>query len=165
MALAAALNRSFASPVSNFDYPGARKTGSEGLLLRFYDGISGFSVLVTLLLVLVAYDQCEQHQRQISSSTVADPSIVKYLWNKGSIVGPTWKAPFFGPFLSSVYPKMDEYKAKWASGDLSCVSVFHKYGRHPPIICGFELMPMSQVRRHCLVARDGPKSLQLTSIR
>ena len=35
--------------------------------------------------------------------------------------------PFIGPFLSSVNPKMDEYKAKWASGDLSCVSVFHKY--------------------------------------
>ncbi len=36
--------------------------------------------------------------------------------------------PFIGPFLQSVNPKMDEYKAKWASGDLSCVSVFHKYG-------------------------------------
>lgn len=33
-----------------------------------------------------------------------------------------------GPFLQSVNPKMDEYKSKWASGDLSCVSVFHKYG-------------------------------------
>lgn len=65
MALAAALNRSFASPVSNFDYPGAQKAGSEGLLLRVYDGISGFSVFVTLILVLVAYDQCELHQCQI----------------------------------------------------------------------------------------------------
>lgn len=64
MALAAALNRSFASPVSKFDYPGAQKTGSEGLLSRVYDGVSGFSVFVTLLLVLVAYDQCEQLQRQ-----------------------------------------------------------------------------------------------------
>ena len=59
MALAAALNRSFASPVSNFDYPAAQKTASEGLLLRVYDGISGFSVFVTLILVLVAYDQCK----------------------------------------------------------------------------------------------------------
>ncbi len=32
-----------------------------------------------------------------------------------------------GPFLQSMNPKMDEYKLKWASGDLSCVSVFHKY--------------------------------------
>ena len=53
--------------------------------------------------------------------------LVKYIWNKGNIVGPAWKMPFIGPFLSSVNPKMDEYKAKWASGDLSCVSVFHKY--------------------------------------
>ena len=37
--------------------------------------------------------------------------------------------PFIGPFLQSVNPKMEEYKAKWASGDLSCVSVFHKYGQ------------------------------------
>ena len=51
-----------------------------------------------------------------------------YIWNKGSIVGPSWKMPFIGPFLQSVNPKMDEYKAKWASGELSCVSVFHKYG-------------------------------------
>lgn len=51
---------------------------------------------------------------------------VKYVWNKGSIAGPAWKIPFIGPFLESVNPKMEEYKAKWASGELSCVSVFHK---------------------------------------
>lgn len=32
-----------------------------------------------------------------------------------------------GPFLESVNPKFTEYKAKWDSGELSCVSVFHKY--------------------------------------
>lgn len=42
--------------------------------------------------------------------------------------------PFIGPFLSSMNPKMDEYKAKWASGELSCVSVFHKYGRDIQIL-------------------------------
>lgn len=35
--------------------------------------------------------------------------------------------PFIGPFLQSVDPKFEEYHAKWASGPLSCVSVFHKY--------------------------------------
>lgn len=59
MALAAALNRSFASPVSNFDYPAAQTTATEGLLLHVYNSISGFSVFVTLILVLVAYDQCK----------------------------------------------------------------------------------------------------------
>ena len=52
---------------------------------------------------------------------------VSYIWQKGSIVGPAWKAPFIGPFLESVNPKFEKYKAKWASGELSCVSVFHKY--------------------------------------
>lgn len=36
------------------------------------------------------------------------------------------KLPFIGPFLQSMNPRFDGYKAKWASGDLSCVSVFHK---------------------------------------
>lgn len=53
-------------------------------------------------------------------------STVSYLRNKGSIVGPAWKAPFIGPFLQSVNPKFEEYYGKWQSGELSCVSVFHK---------------------------------------
>jgi len=47
--------------------------------------------------------------------------------NKGNIVGPAFKEPFIGPFLQSVNPKFEEYYAKWKSGPLSCVSVFHKY--------------------------------------
>jgi len=45
---------------------------------------------------------------------------------KGSIVGPAFKIPFMGPFLESMNPKFEEYAGKWASGELSCVSVFHK---------------------------------------
>lgn len=56
----------------------------------------------------------------------AHHSAVSYIWQKGSIVGPAWKAPFIGPFLQSMDPKWHEYKAKWDSGELSCVSVFHK---------------------------------------
>ena len=62
-----------------------------------------------------------------SKFEVLKPDAVKYIWNKGSIVGPAWKMPFIGPFLQSVNPKMDEYITKWNSGELSCVSVFHKY--------------------------------------
>lgn len=54
-------------------------------------------------------------------------NVVSYWIQKGSIVGPTFKVPFIGPFLESMDPKFEEYKAKWASGPLSCVSVFHKY--------------------------------------
>lgn len=32
-----------------------------------------------------------------------------------------------GPFLQALHPKFDAYLAQWASGPLSCVSVFHKY--------------------------------------
>jgi C-22 sterol desaturase len=50
-----------------------------------------------------------------------------YIYRKGSVVGPAWKAPFIGPFLESVNPDFTKYHAKWKSGPLSCVSVFHKY--------------------------------------
>lgn len=67
--------------------------------------ITGF-----VLLFLVLYDQ------------------VSYLTKKGSIVGPKLKVwPFIGPFLESMNPKFEEYEAKWRSGPLSCVSVFHKF--------------------------------------
>lgn len=50
-----------------------------------------------------------------------------YIWQKGSIIGPAMKTPFMGPFLDSVNPSFTKYHAKWSSGALSCVSVFHKY--------------------------------------
>ncbi|KAL2048968.1 hypothetical protein ABVK25_010821 [Lepraria finkii] len=68
-----------------------------------------WTIAFTILAVLVAYDQ------------------IMYLLNKGSIVGPAFKEPFIGPFLQSVNPKFEEYYAKWKSGPLSCVSVFHKF--------------------------------------
>ncbi|CAG8960943.1 hypothetical protein HYFRA_00002481 [Hymenoscyphus fraxineus] len=71
--------------------------------------VSGWTVAFTILALLVAYDQ------------------FSYLRQKGSIVGPAFKIPFIGPFLESVNPKFEEYQGKWASGELSCVSVFHKF--------------------------------------
>ncbi|KAH6899041.1 cytochrome P450 [Thelonectria olida] len=67
------------------------------------------TVLLTLFLMCVVYDQ------------------ISYIMSKGSIVGPSWKMPFIGPFLQSMDPKFEEYYAKWCSGPLSCVSVFHKF--------------------------------------
>lgn len=37
-----------------------------------------------------------------------------------------FKMPFIGPFLESMNPDFRGYLAKWNSGDLSCVSIFHK---------------------------------------
>ncbi|KAK2613750.1 hypothetical protein N8I77_000640 [Diaporthe amygdali] len=68
-----------------------------------------WTVLWTCVALAVAYDQ------------------ISYLRQKGSIVGPSWKAPFIGPFLQSMNPKFSEYYGKWLSGDLSCVSIFHKF--------------------------------------
>jgi hypothetical protein len=59
--------------------------------------------------------------------SMANYSLDKYIVNKGPIAGPLLKVPFIGPFLQSVNPKFEEYHAKWMSGPLSCVSVFHKY--------------------------------------
>ncbi|KAJ4300461.1 RNA polymerase C-22 sterol desaturase [Collariella sp. IMI 366227] len=70
---------------------------------------SAWQIVATLLALLVVYDQ------------------ISYIWNKGSIEGPSWKMPFIGPFLESVNPKFEQYHAKWLSGPLSCVSVFHKF--------------------------------------
>ena len=50
-----------------------------------------------------------------------------YIKRKGSIAGPPLKIPLMGPFLQALDPKFDGYLAQWASGPLSCVSVFHKY--------------------------------------
>ena len=63
---------------------------------------------------------------------------VSYIWQKGSIAGPAWKMPFIGPFLDSVNPKMEKYMAKWETGDLSCVSVFHKYAERNTYTAEFE---------------------------
>ncbi|KAK0707317.1 cytochrome P450 [Lasiosphaeris hirsuta] len=65
--------------------------------------------VVTLLLALVVYDQ------------------VLYIKRKGSIAGPPFKIPLVGPFLQAIDPKFEAYLAQWASGPLSCVSVFHKF--------------------------------------
>ncbi|KAL8822170.1 MAG: hypothetical protein Q9191_007089, partial [Dirinaria sp. TL-2023a] len=110
--MASIVNESFASPLANAQHPFDSPSLSDGFVSRFYNSASGlniFGFLVTAFLVLVAYDQ------------------FKYVSNKGSIAGPAWKMPFIGPFLESMNPKMDKYKEKWASGELSCVSVFHKF--------------------------------------
>ena len=58
------MNSTFASPAANADYaaPIMDATGG-GLLSSVYNGINGWSVVITLLLTLVAYDQCELFPR------------------------------------------------------------------------------------------------------
>ncbi|OBT94606.1 hypothetical protein VE01_07947 [Pseudogymnoascus verrucosus] len=82
---------------------------AEGVLPGFLSELSGWQIAVTILLILMAYDQS------------------MYIIRKGPIAGPTFKIPFMGPFIQSLHPKFDAYLAQWASGPLSCVSVFHKF--------------------------------------
>ncbi|KAJ5664332.1 Cytochrome P450 61 [Penicillium longicatenatum] len=81
----------------------------EGVLPKTLVGWSTWQYIVTFLLGVVVYDQ------------------VMYIKRKGSIAGPSFKIPLIGPFLQALDPKFEEYLAQWASGPLSCVSVFHKF--------------------------------------
>ena len=123
---AAAVEASFTSPTADAQFSPLPNAPGAGLISQLYKGANGWSLLLTFLLVCIVYDQCKRNL-SIPVRISADHSTsVTYIWYKAGIVGPTWKAPFIGPFLEAVYPDMNKYKAKWASGDLSCVSVFHK---------------------------------------
>lgn len=121
-------NGSYASPLANAKYPIGLDQTAGGFFSRIC-AFNGYSLFAITLLLLVGYDQCRYMLRPFSAFVLfrtVKVVIVQYIWKKKSIIGPAWKFPFAGPFLESVFPKMDVYKAKWASGDLSCVSVFHK---------------------------------------
>lgn len=129
------LNGSFASPLADASVVAQLAKPSE-LVTSFLNGLTVWTALLYLVIAAVFYDQGTPFRTLPSNSArrvgtdkkkrrLTDT--VKYIYLKGSIVGPSMKIPFMGPFLQSVNPKFHEYKAKWNSGDLSCVSVFHKY--------------------------------------
>lgn len=93
---------------------------------EIFAGWSNWQHILTFVLGVIVYDQgkskltpCGFHQLTI------DP--VMYIKRKGSIAGPAFKIPLMGPFIQALHPKFESYLAQWASGPLSCVSVFHKY--------------------------------------
>ncbi|KAK3390480.1 cytochrome P450 61 [Podospora didyma] len=100
---------SFTSPVATIKYAAASIPPQLEYVFDAVSNASPWAIFGTILALLVAYDQ------------------ISYIWSKGNIEGPAWKMPFIGPFLQSVNPKFEEYYAKWCSGPLSCVSVFHKF--------------------------------------
>lgn len=77
-----------------------------------------------------------------------------YQWKKHGIVGPSWKMPFIGPFLDSMHPNFEKYKQKWESGQLSCVSVFHKYAMHPSFFSSRVSMLIQSFGRFVVIASD-----------
>ncbi|PYI11263.1 cytochrome P450 61 [Aspergillus sclerotiicarbonarius CBS 121057] len=100
---------SFASPLASVRAGHLSIPSQFDSVIDAVNNASPWTIAFTVLAILVAYDQ------------------VMYIRNKGSIVGPAFKMPFIGPFLESMNPKFEEYYAKWTSGPLSCVSVFHKF--------------------------------------
>ena len=121
-----ATNVSFASPLADASYP-VHRAAASGIIGRVADSLNGWTLLLTMFLGLVIYDQCAISQHGCPHVQDADPPTGSYIVQKGTIAGPGWKMPFIGPFLQSMDPKFEEYYAKWLSGPLSCVSVFHKY--------------------------------------
>ncbi|KAK6849517.1 hypothetical protein PG995_013350 [Apiospora arundinis] len=78
-------------------------------VFNYVSELGFWKIALTVLLALVAYDQCS------------------YLLQKGPIAGPSFKMPFMGPFIQAIHPKWEGYIQQWASGPLSCVSIFHKF--------------------------------------
>ena len=56
--MASLVNGSFASPLADANM---RIVMEGGWLAKVYNGMSGLNVLISFLLVLVAYDQCKLH--------------------------------------------------------------------------------------------------------
>ena len=54
--MASLVNGSFASPLADANM---RMVTEGGWLAKVYNGMNGLNVLISFLLVLVAYDQCE----------------------------------------------------------------------------------------------------------
>lgn len=119
-------NLTLSSPMAEASYAFIAENPIFEKAYTTVSGLSLWQILLTAFLGLVAYDQSactpalEALLRKTNSFTVS------YIIQKGSIVGPAFKIPFMGPFLESVNPQFEKYAAKWASGPLSCVSVFHK---------------------------------------
>lgn len=125
--MAAIVEGDFAPSIDNGTWTAHNGTTGklDGFAARQLSELSGWQVAITILLVLVAYDQCKP-LILLDEDSSAYIHIVAYLKRKGSIAGPMFKIPFMGPFIQALYPKFDAYLAQWASGPLSCVSVFHK---------------------------------------
>lgn len=89
---------------------GSYSTFSPQTMMETVQEMSYWKLFFTFVAVILVYDQ------------------ISYQIKKGSIAGPAWKFwPIIGPFLESLDPKFEEYMAKWNSGPLSCVSIFHKF--------------------------------------
>ncbi|ANZ73497.1 BA75_00539T0 [Komagataella pastoris] len=95
-------------------YSGSNSSTIAGTISHYAQSVindfTWWQAILAVVIGVVSYDQ------------------IMYQIRKGNIAGPKFKVwPVIGPFLESLDPKFEEYKAKWDSGPLSCVSIFHKF--------------------------------------
>lgn len=103
----------------------------QDALPDFLLGWSVWQYVVTIFLGVVVYDQGTCNIGHFGILCPLTRFLVMYIKRKGSIAGPPLKIPLMGPFLQAIHPQFESYLAQWASGPLSCVSVFHKYVPQP----------------------------------
>ncbi|EPQ61028.1 cytochrome P450 sterol C22-desaturase [Gloeophyllum trabeum ATCC 11539] len=77
----------------------------------FFASSSGSSSWLTTTLTIVV------------SLLLLEQSVYRY--KKRHLPGPKWTIPIIGQFADSLNPTLENYKAQWASGALSAVSVFN----------------------------------------
>jgi hypothetical protein len=70
------VNASFVSPLANANLKIPISSGDGGFLAAIYDGSNAWTVALTLLLTLVAYDQCALHAS-------ISPNLVPILTDRG----------------------------------------------------------------------------------
>lgn len=58
--MASATNGSFSSLAANADFISALKLEDAGILSHVYHGFNGWSIALTIFVILVAYDQCKR---------------------------------------------------------------------------------------------------------
>jgi hypothetical protein len=62
------VNASFASPLANADLKIATVSSQTGLLTTSYNGLNAWTVALTILLTLVAYDQCAPSSQEFANA-------------------------------------------------------------------------------------------------
>lgn len=96
LSMAAVVNGSFASPIANLHHT-ALSPADGGLLSRVYNGMSGLSVTITVLLMLVAYDQCEFALYMQLLRVAETMAQLCMSGTRDRLLGPRGKCPSLGP--------------------------------------------------------------------
>ena len=118
----------FQTPTLNLQHGAATVQAKAATIVsQVSNGLNTWTLVLSLLLAAIVYDQGREAAcLHLLHTSLTMFQTARYIIQKSHLPGTTFKIPFAGPFLESIYPDFDKYLAKWDSGALSCVSVFHK---------------------------------------